>query len=103
MTGMNEIKRAEIVRAMDKLAHCINYEGIIETWLMVGVADGDIKEETTNEEIIELGYTSDKTFSELMTLFLKLMNRAENGGLFCDGIISGHKVVSWTEGMQITG
>lgn len=99
MTGMNEIKRAETVRAMDRLVRCINYVDIIESWLSVGVADGDIKEETTNEEIIELGYTSDETFSELMTLFLKLMNRAGNGGLFCDGIVSGHKVVSWTEGL----
>lgn len=92
--------RADVVRAMDIMISCINDEDIIDAWLMVGVADSDIREDTTNEEIIEMGYTSDKTFSELMTLFLKLMSRAGNdGGLFCDGIVSGHKVTSWTEGL----
>jgi hypothetical protein len=92
--------RADVVRAMDIMISCINDEDIMESWLMVGVADGDIRTETTNEEIEELGYTDDKTFSELMTLFLKLMSRAGNdGGLFCDGIVSGHKVISWTEGL----
>jgi hypothetical protein len=97
---MNNKTRADVVRAMNTMVSCINYESIIDTWLALGVADGDIKADTTNEEIEELGYTDDKTFSELMTLFLKLMSRAGNdGGLFCDGIVSGHKVISWTEGL----
>ena len=91
--------RADVVRAMDIMVSTINYEDIIDTWLSLGVADCDIKPETTNEEIEELGYTSDKTFSELMTLFLKLMTKAGvNGGLFCDGIVSGHKETKWTDG-----
>ena len=90
--------RADIVRAMDLMVYTINDENIIDSWLMVGVADGDIRKETTNEEIDEMGYTSDKNFSELMTVFLRLMNRAENGGLFFDGIVSGHKEIKWTEG-----
>lgn len=90
--------RADIVRAMDLMVYTINDENIIDSWLMVGVADGDIRKETTNEEIDEMGYTSDKNFSELMTVFLRLMNRAGNGGLFFDGIVSGHKEIKWTEG-----
>lgn len=88
-----------MIRAMDIMISTINFEDIIDTWLALGVADGDITSDTTDEEIDELGYTSDKTFSELMTLFLKLMSRAgNNGGLFCDGIVSGHKEITWTDG-----
>lgn len=94
---MMNYTRADIVRAMDLMVYTINDETILESWLMVGVGDGDIKPETTNEEIEAFGYTSDKTFSELMTLFLKLMNRAGKDGLFFDGIVSGHKEVKWTE------
>ena len=90
--------RADIVRAMDNMVYTINDENIIESWLMVGVADGDIKADTTNEEIEQMGYTEDKTFEELLTLFLKLMYRAGKDGLFFDGIVSGHKEIEWTEG-----
>lgn len=83
--------RADVVRAMDIMISCINDEDIIETWLLIGVADGDIKTDTTNKEIEELGYTDDKTFQELMTLFLKLMDRAGIDGLYCDRILSGHR------------
>lgn len=89
--------RADVVRAMDIMISCINDENYIDTWLALGVADCDIKAETTNEEIEMLGYTDDKTFKELMTLFLNLMNKASANGLYCDNILSGHKVISWTE------
>lgn len=92
--------RADVVRAMDIMVSIINDETIIESWLMVGVADGDITSETTNEEIDELGYTDDKTFMELMTLFLKLMNRAGNDGLYFDKILSGSKSITWSEGRK---
>lgn len=89
--------RADVVRAMDIMVSCINDERIMETWLAVGVADGDINTETTNEEIEDLGYTTDTTFEELLTLFLKLMNKASKDGLYCDGILSSHRVVSWSK------
>lgn len=94
---MSRYTRADIVRAMDLMVYTINDENIIDSWLMVGVADGDIRKETTNEDIDKMGYTSDKNFSELMTVFLRLMNRAGNDGLFFDGIVSGHKEIKWTE------
>ena len=43
--------RADVVRAMEIMVSTINDETIIDSWLMVGVADGDITAETTNEEI----------------------------------------------------
>ena len=93
---MNNEKRAEVVKAMDTLVSCINFEEIIESWLMCGVADGDIGKDTTLEDIVGLGYTDDATFKDLMTLFLKLMDRASrNGGLFCDRITSGKKKIEW--------
>lgn len=88
MSGQNTKKRLEVVRAMETLARCINDEDIFESWLMVGVADGDIQEDTP-DEYLEY-YAEDKNFSELMDLFLRLMSRAkEDGGLYCDGIVSG--------------
>ena len=92
--------RADVVRAMDIMVSTINDETIIESWLMVGVADGDITAETTNEEIEELGYTDDTTFAELMTLFLKLMSRAGSDGLYFDKILSGSKSITWSEGRK---
>ena len=95
MHEQNNKHRAEVVKAMDILAKCINDENIIDSWLMLGVADGDITSETSLEEIAETIYVEDKAFEELMTLFLKLMYRAGRDGLFCDGIVSGHKIIKW--------
>lgn len=87
MSEMNTKKRLEVVRAMETLARCINDEDIFESWLMVGVADGDIDKDTP-DEYLEY-YAEDKTFAELMGLFLRLMRRAEeSGGLYCDNIVS---------------
>ena len=95
------MKRADVVRAMDIMVSTINDEGIIESWLMLGVADGDITSDTTNEEIESLGYTDDTTFAELMTLFLKLMSRAGSDGLYFDKVVSGSKLITWSEGHTI--
>lgn len=87
MSGMNFKRRVEVVKAMETLARCINDEDIFESWLMVGVADGDINEDTEDEELE--WYCEDTPFAELMGLFLRLMRRAEkSGGLYCDKIVS---------------
>jgi len=88
--------RAEVVKSMETLARCINDENILDRWLMCGVADCDITEETTLQEIIDMGYTEDETFCDLMTLFLRLMHKAgENGGLYAGGVVSGQRHVEW--------
>ena len=93
---MKELKRAEMVKAMETITRSINCEDYIDSWLSLGVADGDIKSDTTLEEIVDMGYTDDVTFKDLMTLFLKGMNKAmQNGGLYCDGIVSAEKKVTW--------
>lgn len=81
-------ERANVVRVMDMLCRCINNEEVFMPWLSVGVADGDITSETTDEDLEY--YCEDDNFAELMELFLRLMARAKkDGGLYCDGVVSG--------------
>jgi hypothetical protein len=89
-------QRKELVKAMDLIVSTINDEDIIEPWLMCGVADGDIHFGTPSEEVDE-SYCEDGTFGELMTLFLKLMNRAQADGLYHRGVLSGCKEIKYSE------
>ena len=83
---MNLKTRAKVVRAMDLLCRCINDEDVFMPWLMVGVADGDITIETTDEDLEY--YCEDDNFAELMFYFLRRMKAAERDGLYVDGIVS---------------
>lgn len=78
--------RAKVVRAMDLLCRCINDEEVFMPWLMVGVADGDITKETTDEDLEY--YCEDDTFAELMYYFLRRMKAAAKDGLYVDGVVS---------------
>ena len=79
-----KLKKAKKVRAMEEIARMVNDEELfVGLWLSLGVADGDIKENTTDEEIVELGYTEENTFNDLMNTFLELMHLAyKDGGLY---------------------
>lgn len=80
-------ERVQLVRAMEMLARAVNDEDVFMYWLISGVADGDINENTADEDLEY--YTEDRRFSELMDTFLKLMSRANNsGGLYADGVVS---------------
>lgn len=80
-------KRAKVVRAMETIARCINDEEIFDSWLMCGVADGDIDGNEDDEDLEY--YCEDKNFAELMGLFLRLMKRAgQSGGLYEDDVVS---------------
>ncbi len=84
---MNKKERCAIVRAMDLLARAINDEDIFEAWLIEGVADGDIEEDTTDEELDY--YIEDEAFADLMDLFLHIMSKAKkSGGLYVDRVVS---------------
>ena len=88
----NDSVRAEVVKAMDLLARCINDESQLMGWLMVGVADGDIKSDTTLQDIIDMGYTEDATFEDLMSAFIRYIHYAyEDGGIYCNGVVSRDK------------
>ena len=84
---MKLAERAEVVKAMETIARCVNNEDVFEYWLSMGVADGDINEDTTDEDLE--CYCKDNNFRELMTTFLKVMKRAgASGGLYADGVVS---------------
>ena len=94
--AVNHQERAELVKAMETICRSINNEDIFYGWLMCGVADGDINRKTTLDEIIEMGYTEDGSFIDLMDCFLRKMRSAyEDGGLYCAGATSteGNKEV----------
>ena len=79
--------RAKVVRAMETIARCVNDEDVFYRWLLCGVADGDIDNDTTDEDLEY--YCEDKTFADLMERFLDLMTAAKkSGGLYEDRIVS---------------
>ena len=80
--------RAKAIRSMEYLVRSINNEDIMYSWLLCGVADGDINGQETDEDLEDY-YADDETFAEIMGLFLKLMNKAsKDGGLYVDGVVS---------------
>lgn len=84
---MNAKERCEVVRAMETLARAVNDENVLMYWLALGVADGDINTETTDADLVD--YIDNKTFAELMEVFLRTMERAKkSGGLYVDGVVS---------------
>lgn len=90
---MNKVERIKAIKAMEFLARQINDEEIFESWLIYGIADGDIEYgdlSIKDEDFETYGtayYAEDKNFAELMNLFLRIMARAKkSGGLYCDGI-----------------
>ena len=85
-------ERIKMVRAMEFIARQINDETIFESWLMCGVADGDIDGSETDEDL-ECYVDDDKDFADLMGLFLHLMKQAgKSGGLYCDDVVD-----SWSK------
>ena len=87
---MNLSRRAKVVRAMETIAKCINDEEVFYPWLLCGIADGDIDDDTTDEDLEY--YCEDKTFADLMERFLDLMNAAKkSGGLYEDRIVSKYE------------
>jgi hypothetical protein len=82
---MNKKERITMIRAMEFIARTINDENIFERWLMLGVADGDIDESTTDEELEY--YCDDEIFQDLMSQFTRCMMLAhKTGGLYCDNV-----------------
>lgn len=80
--------RKQAVLSMEMMIRSINDEYIVDRWLSVGVADGDIQKFDINE--VDDYYIQDKEFKELMELFLNLMNMAKkDGGIGLDGISTG--------------
>lgn len=88
---MNKTERFEMLKAMDLIARSVNDEYVAELWMICGIADGDIDENTTVEELEY--YMEDETYADLMNTFLRLMKRAyKDGGLYSDRVVSKSKM-----------
>ena len=90
---MDKVERIKMVKAMEFIARNLNDEEIFETWLTVGVGDGDIEYGSLAIESDDLDlldcYIDDVTFADLMDTFLYMMKAAvKSGGLYCDGVVS---------------
>ena len=85
-------ERAKMIACMEYVARQINDENVFDSWLMCGVADGDIEYGNLNPNDVEDYYTDDKTFEEIMSCFLRCMKRAyDSGGLYCAEIVCKDK------------
>ena len=83
-------ERVKMVKAMEFIVRQVNDESIFDSWLMNGVADGDIEYGNLEDNPGEVEYyvEDDETFAELMALFLRIMKRANKDGLYCGGVVS---------------
>lgn len=88
---MSQSERVALVRAMETVARAVNDEELfVHIWLDLGVADGDIDETTTDDELDY--YITNESFRDLMDTFMYLMTKAyKNGGLYCDGVTGGER------------
>lgn len=86
---MDKVSRQKMVLAMEYIARQVNDEDVFMNWLMVGVADEDIRYGEINPDAVDDYYIEDDNFRELMDVFLTLMKDArESGGLYCDDIVT---------------
>lgn len=87
---MDIVKRKKVVLAMEMLAREINNEDFIDSWLMCGVADGDIPGFSIDIADVDDYYVEDdEVFAELMGTFLRVMSYAKkDGGLYVDNVAS---------------
>ena len=84
--------RALAVLAMEYLVRQVNDEDVLEPWLMVGVADGDIPDGCTDPTQVDDYYTDPENFADLVACFLRRMVRARaSGGLYCGGVCAGER------------
>ena len=89
---MDKSERIKMVKAMEFIARQINDEEVFPTWVIEGVADGDIEYGDLSEDDFDKDleyYIKDDNFSEVMDTFLYVMAKArKSGGLYCDGVVS---------------
>lgn len=88
-TERDLLERKKAVLAMEYLAKQVNDEEVFESWLTLGVADGDINYGSFDVCEVDDYYVEDENFKELMSVFLRLMKNAwKSGGLFCGKVVS---------------
>ena len=86
--NINLKERVSVVRAMDTIVRSLNDERDILWWLDSGVPDGEINEETTDEELYWL-VDDDESFADIMSTFVEIMKRQPvNGAMWVDNVLS---------------
>lgn len=94
---MNKRERKTMVLCMEFIARNLNDEEDLFRWFMNGVADGDFNYNSIVEDFnvtledVDEYYIEDKTFADLMNVFIRTMRNAARpnygGGLWCDGVL----------------
>ncbi len=89
MTKRQLKERVKLLRAMETIARCVNDEDVFELWIIHGIPDGEIKENTTDEDLEWLAEDEDSML-DIMDTFVKLMKNAYRSGGLClfDGEVS---------------
>lgn len=84
---MNIHHRCTVIRAMEIIVQAVNNTKLITQWRVEAIADGDIRPDTTDDDMEY--YLDDDTFAAIMDTFLQVMSNAQaDGGLYVDGIES---------------
>lgn len=87
-SNINLKERVSVIKAMDIIVRSLNDERDILWWLDSGVPDGEINEETTDEELSWL-VDDDESFADIMSTFVKIMRRQPvNGAMWVDNVLS---------------
>lgn len=93
--AIDKVERIKMVKAMEFICRNLNDERLIESWLVDGVADGDIEygDLGVRFEDSDQLYTyidDDANFADLMDTFLFCLryNKDRKGVLYCDGVVS---------------
>lgn len=91
-TDTNKNDRRKAILAMEYLARQINDEDVFESWLMAGVADGDIPYGSMDVNSVDDYYIEPDNFKEIVGCFLRRMIEAyESGSLYCGGVVGEEK------------
>ena len=89
--GKNNInlkERVSVIKAMDTIVRSLNDEEYVAWWLEDGVPDGEIDEETVDEELYWL-VDDDESFADIMSTFIKIMKRQPvDGAMWVDNVLS---------------
>lgn len=88
---INLKERVSVIRAMDTIVRSLNDGRDVLWWFEYGVPDGEINEETTDDELLWLA-DDDKLFADIMSTFVKIMKRQPiNGAMWVDNVLSQNK------------
>ena len=86
--NINFKERIAVIKAMDTIIHSLNDEGDILWWLEYGVPDGEINEDTSEEDLQWL-VEEDDVFADIMSTFIKIMRgQPVNGAMWVDNVLS---------------